>query len=300
MFEEIFESYNDTVPLSSTVRQNLLQTSKFYNSISAPTRDILYRIKEKYSYTNRDLFAKEKLLDTHLEFWRSSGGYDIGLCLADITGVYDLDDEFGCFIKEESIEGFVEFGNTNDSNIYWLLRTNLFYTWLSYIWQSIEGYKTLMPVKMVENNSALRFSLNDFAWEDFSNFNNFIDVVKPVEKFFTRELAIPELYSRCDLKYSYSFLPKLNRILNKDSEFKRLKLEGNEFSIVTFNDKEIISIEKISGKYTQEMNDDKLVKSIELATSVDKEHKSMQKIFIDNVNKLMNENWIDTTFKSLK
>jgi len=265
MFKDIIEFYKNERVLSAPVLYNLLQVNGYYNQITPETRLILTEIKNKYAYSKRNLFALRPDLDTHLEFWRGSGDYTVAVSLADETGVYNIDTEFGCFISDWNYENVQIMDDESDNTLFYIIRDAMFYTWLAYLWQTIKGDETLLTLKVIENNSSTRFSLNDYAWEDLSNFTDFRESPSVTEKYFNRELLLTEIYSRADFKFKYVKIECRTKAFSKGEFIKKISLNESDISIETyhvaraetlesFNMKEPI-LKKIQKKVMAQMNE---------------------------------------------
>lgn len=265
MFESIFNYYEKQGVLSPIVGHNLRLIWDYYTGITLSTKNILYRIKDKARYSN-DIISEENAI----EFWRGSGDFDVSLRY----GTYDIDEEFGFFIKEWPYQNMLEITRVEDQSIYYRIASNIFYSWLSYLWQEINGYEVHVKVSIIENNSARQFSLNDFAWEELSYFN-YTQPVPPIQKFFLRNLSIEELYSRADLKYDYNKTPTHHRTFQKGNETTNISLENDKIS-QTINNSINISTEFLS---LEGLN-----------------AQAKQKLFIDKMNNLINDNWNDITY----
>lgn len=265
MFEFIFHYYNKYGLISIDVQNNLRLVCDYYDGITLSTKDILSRIKNKACYSN-----EMKSGGRTIEFWRGSGNFDI--CLR--YGNNDIDEEFGFFIKEWPYENMIEITRVEDENIYFRIASNIFYSWLSYLWQEFNGFEVQLKVAIIENNSTRQFSLNDFAWEELSSFN-YPRPVPPVQRFFSRNLLLEELYSRADLKYDYQKTPIHYRTFQKGNETINISLENEKISQTTDNGIDIFTeFLSLSGLDSQ----------------------AKQKLFIGKMNNLTNGHWMDISY----
>ncbi|MCE3227235.1 MAG: hypothetical protein K0S32_1786 [Bacteroidetes bacterium] len=261
MFGQIIEYYKKHPHFSAEVENNIVAIARYYVSISEQTRSVLSRIKDKYQYSKRNNFVLDLHLDTHLEFWRGSGDFNIAVFLADNTGTYDRDPEFGCFIEETTYSGHVEIENYDELTLYYMIYENLFHAWLAFLWQEVGGNETGMVVKILESNSAACFCLNDFAWDDLSDYLYFRDTVSETPKYFNRDLSFEEIYSRADLRYSYSKIPVRERIYSGHNLKIKVSLLPTQIKIENLSFNKILSIEVLNGsdkqnqqKYIKKMN----------------------------------------------
>lgn len=125
--------------------------------------------------------------------------------------------------------------------------TAMFYTWLAYLWQEVEGHQCGMIVCTVQNNSVARFFLNDFLDDDFSAFMDHNDTTKPVRigKFFPRKLSVVELFMRANLT-GYPCNPYRN--------YWRYFEKGDAFTeVVTYECATGIRSGKLSERHTAEV-----------------------------------------------
>ena len=103
--------------------------------------------------------------------------------------------------------------------------TALFYAWIAKIWQEVEGYKSGVKVKTVQNNSIATFSLNDFLPGDFSKFTDgsYGDKPERLTNQFPRKLTLIELFLRAS-QSSYPFNPFNTywRYYEKDGKFQEI------------------------------------------------------------------------------
>jgi hypothetical protein len=275
MFQNIIESLEKIEELERDTIHNLRLVESYLTSITSQTEEKFRRIKDKYNLNNRRHIFPDPTIDTHLEFWRGSGDYNVGVCVADKTGVHDNDKEFGLIINEWPYDNFLIIDSDIEQGKFFKIADNIFYTWISYLWQTIDGHETQLSVKIIENNSSSTFSLNDFAWYDLSKFIDFHESIKPRRKYFNRDLGLAEIYSRVDMKYKFLKTPENTRLFSKNGEFREVKLNEG----FTFIDNVRVGQD-----------------SIESMDSYS-EIKNRQIIYVDVINNLLNNEWIDVTFQ---
>lgn len=123
----------------------------------------------------------------------------------------------------------------------------LYYAWLAYLWQEVEGHQCGLKVMTLQNNSCSCFSLNDFLQDNFSAFMGCDRGIKPprIDNFFPRKLSIVELLLRAS-QLGYPFNPYKNywRYFEKDDEF---------IEIVTYECATGVRSGKISERLTAEV-----------------------------------------------
>jgi hypothetical protein len=276
MFENLIKQIEEKEGLGKITCHNIREIVSYYNSITSEAQEIFSAIKEKFNFENRNLVFPYQENDTHLEFWRGSGGYNVRVSLADKTGTYDYDKDFGIIIHEWPFENILSNDDEIDQQKYFKVVDNIFYSWMSFNWQTVCGYETQLSVKIIENNSASIFSLNDFAWYDLSNFITFRDIVEPRERYFNRDLGLAEIYSRADLKFNFSEIPVYERRFAKNELTKTISLrQGNIF----------VNNAQISRGHS---------------SSVDNyfDRKEIQVLFVKTINESLNNDWIDITLQS--
>lgn len=153
--------------------------------------------------------------------------------------------------------------------------TALFYAWIGYIWQEVEGHKCGLKVKTIQNNSIATFSLNDFLDGDFSSFIESNDGKKPpkLDFFFPRNLSFIELYMRAS-QTGYPFNPY--------NSYWRYFEKGDQFT-------EVVTYEFSTGIRTGNLSERKTAKINELTKH--KNSGSALKYITDFTNRMIFEGW---------
>ena len=272
MFHPIIKYYQWAGDLSPEEEHNLRIISDQYESITPSSKTILSSIRDKYIHLYQHPLTSDAAFASRLEFWRGSGQFE--LCLSDKNSGVLPHEEFGWFIKEWSDEHIIDIQNFDHLKRYYRIWENIFYAWISYLWQDINGMGPWVNAVMIENNSARTYSLNDFAWEELSNYAYFKTNYPTTGRFFTRGLRIEEIYSRVDLRYDYKKTPYYERKFTKDGIVKQLILDGTNIFIESSGKEqnpEVISMETLDSR-------------------------GKQKLFMDTINELINQNWIDSTY----
>ncbi len=84
----------------------------------------------------------------------------------------------------------------------------IFYAWIAWLWQEVEGHRCELFVRTVENSSIERFSINDFLRNALSRFDHSTYEGRPprLKQVFWRKLTLQELYIRASLT-AYPFNP---------------------------------------------------------------------------------------------
>jgi hypothetical protein len=274
MFDELLKYFKTLENYNGVVENNIIVLTEHFKSETPRIIEVFKKVNQKYDYKHYEQLVDIASLDTHIEFWRGSGEFDLAVLLASLNGVYDPDPDFGRFYDQYALcdwTKFKEYQNDDQANLFYELQYSLFYTWLAFMWQNFNNNLVGFPVKVLENNAATVFNLIDFAWFDNSQYHNFLD--KPIKRksFFNRELSITELYSRVRIPYKYE--ASCSRKLEKINEIIELKI--NEIQIILSN-----------------INSDK----IDILNLIDSNGYKNYPIYVKRHNELLNDGWYDITF----
>lgn len=187
---------------------------------------------EKYNYDTIPVFS-ECVEYPGVALFHGSGNLEFWACIDYEGGVSENDEEIGQIIAEPSIwlkeEGFPHSVQNEISDLSYRLPHLIAFVWLCTIWQNIEGYKSGIVVKTLENNSVREFLFNDLAWDDLSDYKNFNSKDVRLKRCFSRDLTIYELYQRIKFN-TYPFNPYDNkwRKFTKDNGTIEIVGWGNE------------------------------------------------------------------------
>lgn len=274
MFNNLIKYFKTIENYNGAVENNIIVLTDHFKNETPRLIEIFRRVNLKYDYDNYGQLVDIPSLDTHIEFWRGSGEFDLAVLQASLNGVGYPDPDFGRFYDQYQLcdwTKFIEYQNDDQADLFYELQYNLFYTWLAFMWQNFNTNLGGFPVKVIENNATTVFNLIDFAWFDNSQYHNFLD--KPIRRkpFFNRELSMTELYSRVKIPYWYE--ANCSRKLQKDNEI--IKLEINETQI------ELSFIE--SGKY-------------EIVSLTESNGYKSYPIYVQRHNELLNDGWCDITY----
>jgi len=174
----------------------------FYDSIYSKTVETLSKVKGKYSFeTIRQHFNfnKNENWEIHLEFVTGVGlDYSIIVCL-NMRGGVDDDKEFGRIIEMMDFRKIPwDTFSDEESDMYCEISERMFYTWLAFIWQEINGFETGLKVSIAEGSAAQFFSLVDFSWDGISDYLEFDESPKRVKKLYEKKLSLIEIYRRTE------------------------------------------------------------------------------------------------------
>lgn len=249
MISELTEYFEGLKDYKGNVEHNVQILNEHFLSETERIKEIFSCINKKYDYDDYSKLVELPELDTHLELWRGSGEFDLAVMQASLNGVYDPDPEFGRFydIYESGIwKRFKEFENDGQRDLFYQIQYDLFYTWISSMWQDLHSKLGGFPLKLLENNAASIFGLIDFAWYDNSIYHNFLD--KPVrrKRYFNRPLDIAEIFSRVKIPYRQEM--NCSRTLLKDNLTVVLKIDSKSISIKQDSDKQLFeyNLQKIT------------------------------------------------------
>jgi hypothetical protein len=276
LFKALLQYFHTLDNFNPQVASNVNALIAHFEEETPRMRKIFERINRKYNYDNYANLVDQPELDTHLEFWRGSGEFDLAVMQGSLNGVYDPDPEFGLFYSQYESnlwKRFVELENDEQYALLNQISYDLFYTWIACLWQELHSDLGGFPLKLIENNAASVFNLIDFAWHDNSNYDEFLDRPQRRFPFFKRKLEITELYSR--VKIPYKLEVKCRRTFLKDN--LRCELSINEASI---------SIKDVdSGILIYDFP----IKKTSYSNSV---------LFVVKHNELINDGWKDVTYES--
>jgi hypothetical protein len=274
MFNELLKYFKTLQNYNGAVENNIIVLTDHFKNETPRLIEIFRRVNLKYDYDRYEQLVDIASLDTHIEFWRGSGEFDLAVLQASLNGVYDPDPDFGRFYDQYKLcdwTKFNEYQNDDQANLFYELQYDLFYTWLAFMWQNFNNNLGGFPVKVLENNAATIFNLIDFAWFDNSLYHNFLD--KPIRRtpLFNRELSMTELYSRVKIPYRYE--ANCSRKLEKQNEIVELKINEIhiELSFAKSDKNEIIHLTESNG------------------------YKNYP-IYVNRHNELLNDGWNDITF----
>lgn len=274
MIKELRQHFEALQDYKGNVEHNVHILNEHFITETQRIKEIFNLVNQKYDYANYNKLVDIPELDTHVELWRGSGEFDLAVMQASLNGVYDPDPDFGRFydLYESGIwKQFKDFDSDGQSDLFYQIQYDLFYTWISSIWQDFHSRLGGFPLKMLENNAASIFGLIDFAWYDNSTYHNFLD--KPLRryKYFNRSLGIAEIYSR--VKIPYKLEMKCRRTLEKDKTIVELSIDDKSINIKKENSNEEIFEYKLQ--------------KVSYENSV---------IFVKKHNELLNDNWRDITY----
>jgi hypothetical protein len=244
-FEEIINYFKSKNEMHAVIEADIRLFIDYLLEQTPYTQKRLSEIIEDFNYEtiNRD---EQYKVWPDLEFWRGVDDYDSRAMLNYDGGVADIENQ------ESIVKGQYDFYTDQPDSVrlkeskerqsikvdinkypishlgfykYRFNETALFYAWIAYIWQEIEGHKCGVKVKTVQNNSIATFSLNDFLNGDFSEYMEATYGEKPkrLKNPFPRKLTLVELFQRAS-QSSYPFNPFNTywRYFEKDGQFKEI------------------------------------------------------------------------------
>lgn len=244
-FEEVINYFKSKNEMHAVTEANVRSFIDYLLEQTAYTKKRLSDIIVDLNYETIKRDEQYKVWPD-IEFWRGVDDYGSRVMLNYDGGVADVDNQ------ENIVKGQYDFYTIQPDSVrlkeakdrqaikidinkypisqlgfheYRFNETALFYAWIAYIWQEIEGHKCGVKVKTVQNNSIATFSLNDFLDGDFSEYTEATYGEKPKRLLnpFPRKLTLVELFQRAS-QSSYPFNPFNTywRYFEKDGQFKEI------------------------------------------------------------------------------
>jgi hypothetical protein len=267
MFEIIINHYKKQGLLPVSAIAFLERACHFWTSISEDTKIKLSLIRDKYTYENFIKIRDKTSNDVGLEFWKDGDDYGLTPAMRE----HDIDRDF--LLSVPNLHGNVDYEGYEsfDDECYGVL-DRLFYSWISYLWQEVEGKECGIPVYTWENGSALMFCFNDFLDNQYSEFMEGED--KRINASpFTRKLSLEEIYVKAGLTHHLRLINDVHFFLEKDRNVIYLTSHNNR---TIFKENETI-LENITHLPTKDHHDDSQLVAI--------------KYLIHKSNELINDNW---------
>lgn len=250
-FEQILQYHVEKGELHQRAAADVRAFSKYLEDQSEYTKKRLSEVIEKINYETIQPHEKYKAWPD-IEFWRDMTDFGSSVAL-NYGGDVDILNDQEPIVKERldiyeiPSDSARHEAEKNRKSIkidldrfpvsilghyeYKFNETALYYAWISYLWQEVEGYKCGIRAKTVQNNSIETFSLNDYLDSDFSSFvyHNHEEKPQRLPNFFPRKLSLIELYLRAT-QTGYPFNPYWNywRYFEKGNQF--MEIVTYEFS----------------------------------------------------------------------
>lgn len=270
MFEKIIQSLESSNCYSEDLILKIKDICNYWISISDSTSSSLKDIVEKYQFENLKNIRRNDSQTTHLEFWKDIGLFSLSPALED----HDIDDDYMLFV--EDFHDKINFSNINEIedeelDIYYELLDRLFYTWISFLWQECEGSKSGIPTCTVENNSTRMFYFNDFLFDNISTFHDEWFDKRIDGTVFNRKLEPEEIFARTNRNIKRAN-KTINWIFKRNHEHLELTINHN---VTIFRN--------------SDQSEDNVIHKPD--TNYDNSYEVAAKYFIDQSNKLINDNW---------
>jgi hypothetical protein len=211
-FDEIIQYHIDKGELHSRA---VADTQSFAQYLENQTQHTEKRLKEIIKEINYETIESQDNTWPDLEFWRGVDDFGTSVALNYGGGVDSLAGQESIVINQydyskmpSDLERLSAIKNTKSIKIdinkhpisllgyrCGVSGTGLYYAFMGFLWQEIEGFKCGLQVRTVQNNSISMFSLNDFLGGDFSAFIKSTDGDKPakIANVFPRKLSVIEL-----------------------------------------------------------------------------------------------------------
>src|SRR5262245_27057721 len=97
MFTELLNYFKTLPNYEGAVENNILILTDHFERETPRLTEIFNSVNQKYDYTRYEQLVDIPALDTHIEFWRGSGEFDLDVRQASLNGVYNPDPDFGKF-----------------------------------------------------------------------------------------------------------------------------------------------------------------------------------------------------------
>ena len=238
-FEEIIKYYVEGNILHARSEYRVKSFVKYLLDQTNTTADKLKKLISQHNYKTYNESNKYPIWP-QLEIWRGTDDYGSSVGIPMEDGNIDWLNDGQNVILNQSQDGIPSneerravYQNLKKLTIdqklfpistwpyyeYLFNETSLFYAWIAYIWQEIEGWECGLKVYTIENNSIAMFSLNDFLREDFSFVDTNLETSpKNYGRYFQRNLSLVELFLRAN-QNGYPFNPYSNywRYFEKES-----------------------------------------------------------------------------------
>lgn len=247
MFEQIIQYFIEKGELHERAARDARSFAAYLEQQTEYTKGRLKDVIQQFNYENIKPINIEKInYFPHLEFWRDVDDFTSVVALG-YDGDVDILRNLEPIVKGQY---FAETKLSNTDRIalvkaqtsvkidlqkypislldyyeYKLSQTTLFYTWIAYLWQEVEGHRCGLKAKTVENNSIEQFSLNDFLVDHFSAFIAYDRDNKPprIDNLFPRKLTIVELFLRVSHgAYPHDAYKNHWRYFEKEDEFSEI------------------------------------------------------------------------------
>jgi hypothetical protein len=244
MFEAIIAYFIEIGQLNDRSAYLTRQFAAYLESQNERTQEMLKKTLDVANYDVLDVDTRWNAFP-RLEFWRDGGDYtttaNLNWC-GNVGNIEGLDlivqpqfnfDNWEQISDEEKIEANMKpLRYKIDTERFPISLQNaigdgistgaIYYAWMAWNWQEIEGHRCGIKVATMENNSVAGYSLNDFVQDDFTSFRECDQNKKPkrLKAYFPKKLSLEELFLRAS-QSGYPFNPFKNywRYFEKDGFF---------------------------------------------------------------------------------
>lgn len=229
---EIIERELTDSTLKKSILQYCSQLIDYYEDNRPETVEKFRKLLGKYNFFTLNDFSEYSECP-QVALFKSIDEFTFYPVIDSEEGVSNADEEIGVIISqaEASIEDKPESEEAEDflNEMTWIFHLKIVMTWLASIWQEINGYKSGIIVKTLENNSVSQFIFNDLAWNDLSAHFGFDNNKAFIERQFNCDLSVFELYQRVS-DFDYPVNPYANkwRQFSDGKDWKEIVLYGHE------------------------------------------------------------------------
>lgn len=229
---EIIEHELTDSTFKKSILQYCSQIIDYYENNRPETVEKFRKLLGKYNFLTLNDFSEFPECP-QVALFKSIDEFTFYPVIDSEEGVSNVDEEIGVIISQAkaSIEDNPESGEAEDflNEMTWIFHLKIVMTWLASIWQEINGYKSGIIVKTLENNSVSQFIFNDLAWNDLSSHFGFNDNKAFIERHFNCDLSVFEIYQRVS-DFDYPINPYVNkwRQFSDGKDWKEIVLYGHE------------------------------------------------------------------------
>ncbi len=171
----------------------------FYQDKRKESSEKFKKTLEKYNFDTISSFSESSEYP-YVTLFHGSGGLEFWVVIDYEGGVSGIDKEIGTIVEEPIfwLDDDKYPDNLKDEVMKWNweLKERIVFIWLSSIWQEINGYDYGIVTKTLENNSVRQFIFNDLAWDSSSEYTNYNNKNKRLERHFDNDLSIAQINER--------------------------------------------------------------------------------------------------------
>ena len=194
--------------ISKSLETNRLKEDLIFNAnnlidyYEENRKEITSKLKvvlQKYNSETIGKFSKNNEEEISIAFCNSIGELSFDVILLFDNGG-EIDDELREIIKDPNVHVEPAFESIEDEYFYTdkiaEVYSSIFYTYLCSIWQEIKGNDYGIVFLTLENNSATKFFLYDYAWENESVFKKWNSKINSRHEINATLLTTKDIFER--------------------------------------------------------------------------------------------------------